>query len=693
MLSSLALAQLRAHRATTAWTAALMTVLVALLTTIVIFGATQATLTAEASRVNGYQKDHYGSLNVYADGVTPAPGSTYVASSTELATLLDSARENHVVARATGYFFVEAPDLVATDPAGFYIDQLSDPLTVDAMETTPDSSLLASGAWPEHSGEVALSPQVARQLDASLGDNVTLYSFDWTADGVGTSVPHSLTLVGITTASALAGYDLWMPSAYVSWDEVTMPGGALATSLVVDAEGTQHPATAVELHWDGFNAGLEPYRIRWQPIGESSFSLPMATVVWFGAAGALFVAMIVMAFAVGRNQAASRTHWVATARVMGARRSEVAAASLVESLILAAVALIIGTPLGVGIAQAQLAYARAQAIEPFGPSSVTLHWVIAPVVVAVTLVMALVIAVVPAFWAARVSPTAALKPVSDVTESEASRRVNTKWLGALLIVGVAMVALGSWVASSSASIVIVVGWITVTVTGFMLVLELLRALIPAAGRALGRSRHPSLMAAGDALTTRPRQAVAPALLMTVGAALATVLGSTLAASEIEMWRGGVDGAFTAPRAPQVESLVARLTSGNAVITVLVAALALQLVVVAISVSTRVATAADARALRALGLSGHVEAIASWWQQWLPQAIGAGVGVLVGIVAWAASASSTASYHVSSPWSFVASSTGIGAAYGLTASVAVLALAAMVAAATTRSGHSRLAATR
>ena len=680
MLMRLAIAQLRAHKTATAWNASLMTVLVALLTAIVIFGATQATITAEASRVNGYQMDHYGTLNVYADGVTPAAGSIDVASSAELETLLAGARDNHVMARATVYLSAEDPGIVRSDSAGLELAHPADPFNIDAFSTPPDASLLASGAWPAQRGEVALSPKMARQLDASIGDSVTLYTFDWGNDGIGRSVPHPLTLVGITTAPTLTGYDLWMPSAYVSWDEVTQPGGALSTSVIVDEDGTQQRASFIDVHWDGFNAGLEPYSRPWEPFGESSFNLPMATVAWFGAAGALFVAMIVMAFAVGRNQAASRTQWVATARVMGARRSAVAAAALVESLILAAVALVAGTALGVGIAQAQLALARAQAIEPFGPSAVTLHWAIAPVVVSVTLVMAVVIAAVPAFWAARVSPTAALKPVSDVTEAEVSRRIHPLWLVAPMILGVAMVALGSPVTSSPGSLLRTVGWITVTVIGFVLVVEWLRALIPSAGRALGHTRRAPLMAAGDALVTRPRQGVAPALLMTVGTALTTLFGSSMAVREFENWGRVTDGTFAALTGQQYAYVRGVLLNGTVIATLVVAAIALQLVVAAIAVSTRTATAGDTKALRALGMSGRVEAIAAWWQLWMPQAIGAGVGLLVGAVAAAASASSTASYHAGSHWPFVAASTGIGTAYGFVVTLGVLALAGIVAAA-------------
>lgn len=673
MLTRLAFAQWRAYRAATVWTAALMTTLVALLTAVVIFGATEATLDADAARINGNSRENNGNLTVNVDQASLPSGFQNVVSPTELESLLEGAHRNDVVARATGFFYVPAPGSAPQS-----VDQFPIPFIIQAVYGEPVPTLLGSGTWPEHPGEIALAAQVARQLGAHVGDVITLDTLECAMVCPDVPVPHSLKVVGIATASSLAGYDLALPSGYVSWAEATQPGGVLLNSLLVDSDGTQHEAGGVEVRWDGFNAPLARYGSESSPIGQGTINLPNATVAWLGAAGALFVAMIVMAFAVGRNQAATRTQWVATARVMGARRSSVVAAALVEAFLLAAIALVVGTALGIGIAQAQLMFARAYAVEPFGPNTVTLHWAIVPVVVSVTTVMALVIAAVPAFWAARVSPTAALKPVSDLTESEVSRRVHARWLVALMLVGVAMVAVGSWAPSPLTSVA-VLGWVTVVVTEFTLVVEWLRRLIPATGRSLGRTKRASLMAAGDALATRPRQAVAPALLMTVATALVTLWASGKAASEVENWRRGADGAFAAPDAQALEPLRMSLWGPTVAATLVVTALALQLVVVAIVVSTRAATAAEAKALRALGLSHRVEAAAAWWQQWLPQAIGAGVGVGVGVVTYAASASSTASYQVSSPWPFIATSTGIGAAYGIVASVAALVLAALVAA--------------
>jgi hypothetical protein len=181
--------------------------------------------------------------------------------------------------------------------------------------------------------------------------------------------------------------------------------------------------------------------------------------------------------------------------------------------------------------------------------------------------------------------------------------------------------------------------------------------------------------------------------MTIAAALATFWASGMAASQVDTWRSGADGAYTSPDAPALQYLRMNLASPTVAATLVVTALALQLVVAAMVVSTRAATAMDAKALRAMGMSHRVEAIAAWWLQWLPQAIGAVVGVGAGVVGFAASSASTASYQISSPWPFIGASTAIGAACGIVASVAALVLAALVAALMATRVRPRPAATR
>src|SRR4029079_15645079 len=73
--------------------------------------------------------------------------------------------------------------------------------------------------------------------------------------------------------------------------------------------------------------------------------------------------------------------------------------------------------------------------------------VLTPIVVAGALVLALtlslVVAGVPAFWATRVSPTAALKPENDITNSEVGRRVRFWPVTVAWIASGAIAALGA----------------------------------------------------------------------------------------------------------------------------------------------------------------------------------------------------------------------------------------------------------
>jgi len=443
----------------------------------------------------------------------------------------------------------------------------------------------------------------------------------------------------------------------------------------------------VDVHWTGDDKALDPYRDPGRIGGSpTSFSLPHATVAWFGAAIALFVAMIVMSFAVGRSQASARTQWVATVRTMGARRAHIVAAATLEALLLAGIAIIVGTGLGVALAQAQLSLARARAGAPYGPSTISWHWAIIPVVVAAAAVVAIVVAAVPAFWAARVAPTAALKPVSDVTETELSRRVPITWLIIPFAIGAGLVELTALDFGAPVAAVAILGWIIVIVAGFALVVEVLRNAIAVVGRALSRSRRPSLLTAGDSLATRPRQAVAPALLMTVAASLLTLWSCTQANSAIEYW-GDVEGGFKGLDAPSLDLLRSSLLGFTTIATITIAALALQLVAAAIITSHRAATSHETAARRAMGLSRRGEAIALWWQQWLPQLIGAWIGFAVGLIAFVARASVSTSPFTDSIWSARFTALGYGAAYSAVVAATMLAVAAVVALLAARASRS------
>lgn len=683
----LAVAQLRANRAFTQWTAGLMTILVAILAYIVIAGATQAAISRDAAAVYGSDRDSQGSVSLALSPPAQHPAApdtqddTHVVTAlpepgiapTEFNAALDSSRAADAMAIAQNS--LRTTPIEQGDSEWWLNDKAINAVALRGNVEIPG---IAHGVAPSHLGDVALAANVAKRLGVLIGDDLTLYTVQWDpASGEQTTKAHAMKVVGLAASNAMVGYEMYLPDAYVSWDEVTTPDGMLV-SVLVYPDGTQSLQGFVNVSWTGDDRALDPYRMPgWYGPTPTGFELPHATVAWFGAAIALFVAMIVMSFAVGRSQASARTQWVATVRTMGARRAHIVAAATLEALLLAGIAVIVGTGLGVAFSQAQLSLARAQSGAPFGPSAIAWHWAIVPVVVAVAVVVAVVVAAVPAFWAARVAPTAALKPVSDVTETELSRRVPIAWLVIPFTIGASLVAVTKLDFGAPVVAVGVLGWVIVIVAGFALVVEVLRVTIARVGRDLSGSQHPPLLTAGDALATRPRQAVAPALLMTVAVALLTLWSCGQANAATEYMANG-EGDFAGLDAPSLGFLRSNLLGFTTIATITIAVLALQLVAAAIITSHRAATSHETAARRAMGLSRRGEAIALWWQQWLPQLIGVCVGLAVGLIAFVARASVSPSLFTESIWSARFTALGYGAAYSAVAAVAMLAVAAVVA---------------
>lgn len=673
MMFRLAVAQLRAHRVFTLWTAGLMTVLVAIIAYIVVAGATQVEFSRAEAALYGWDRDSNGSTTLVvgpeadsfaADVPTATTPSVFAAA-------LDSAHGHDAMAIAQGY--LRTSPISPDDSDAVWEDEGLDAVAVRGEGAGP---ALIAGEAPAHAGEVVLVENVAREMDVAIGDEVTLYSLEWDPEGNPRSTAYPMTLVGLTASNRLLGYDVVIPAAYLSWDEVSTEGGVLLSRLP-GADGTVTRAGFVSVHWNGYDRGLDVFRDPgWAATGASSFDVPSSATAWFGAAIALLIAMIVMSFAVGRSQASARTQWVATVRTMGARRSHIVAAATVETMLLAAVAMAAGTGVGVGMAQLQLSLERTYTGSTFGPTSIGWHWAIVPVVVGVTAVVAVVVAAVPAFWASRVAPTAALKPVSDITEAEVSRRVPVAWIAVPFVIGGALVALGVFGTAVPIKATAVLGWIILIVAGFALVVEVLRTAIPAVGRVLARSARPSLLTAGDALASRPRQAVAPATLMAVAIALLTMWSCGVADVAIQDF-ADADASLATYHLDR-EYLHSSLLGLPTVSTIIVAALALQLVAAAIIANHRAAASRESAARRAMGLSRRAEAVAAWWQQWIPQAIGVSVGFAVGLVAFFAVVTTSSSRDFGSSWSALAEATGIGAGYSGVVAIAMLALAAAVA---------------
>lgn len=616
--------QLRAHRGYFAWTASLLAILVAVLTFMGVAGATQATLSQRGMAVLGQDADRYG--NVVVSPVAIEARQPTVTPQ-RLRELIDSTTS----ASALASVLLSTKPVTEFDPD----DWGAEVWAISKYGGGDNASLISQGRLPQTTGEIALSADVARELGAELGSDVVLYSQSTGDDGFAMDVPHTFQLVGISASRQLPGYDsYYAPGALLSWDEVDS-GGAFTQELQAPGQEGLEGAHLV-LWWTGGAPLLDPYLEFEYTEWRGDFQLPQSTAIWFVVAMVLVIAMIIMSFAVGRSQAAARTRWIATVRTMGATRGYVAAATVLETVVIAAIAAVVGMSLGVVAAQAQLSVARASVEAPFGPSTVTAHWLIFPVVTLVALVVALLIAAVPAFWASRITPVAALKPVNDVTETELSRRVSPHWLWLPLVLGMGSMVVGSTFRAAGIDLFVFLGAIIAGLTTAALAIEANRWAIPRVGRLLARSHEPSRMTAGDALRIRTKQAVAPALLTTAAVATLTMMVTVSALDPHGMVRvfgygySAGYGDYTNNLSEALRYWWSTLVAPTTVLAVTLAALAIQLVAASMFVAHRTATSREGATRRALGLTGGQLTRAHWWQQWAPQVTGALVGLVVGL---------------------------------------------------------------
>lgn len=618
MTRRLIVGQMRAHRGYFAWTASLLAILVAVLTFMGVAGATQATLSQRSLAVLGQDADRYANLLV-----TPAPveGLPRSVSQQRLRELVDSTPS----ASALASVLLATKRIADLD----VYDWEAEVWAISKYGGADHNSLISQGRLPQEQGEVALSADVARALGAGVGSEVTLYGQSTGADGFAMDVPHSFTVVGISASRKLPGYDSYFaPGALLSWDEVESGVAFTDEARQVGFEDTD--VSRIDLRWSGGSALLDPYLEFEYAEWRGDFQLPQSTAIWFVVALVLVIAMIIMSFSVGRSQAAARTQWIATVRTMGATRSYVAAATVLETVVTAMVAAAVGMVVGVAAAQAQLAISRASVEAPFGPPTVTTHWLVFPLVGLVALVVSLLIAAVPAFWASRITPVAALKLVNDVTETELSRRVSPHWLWLPLVLGVGLIFLGRGQAAVGLDAVAVLGTIAAGLATVALTIEANRWAIPRVGRVLSRSTKPSRMTAGDALGVRPKQAVAPALLTAAVIATLTAITTRSATDPNGMVQSRDYAEFNYSRSAAIEWWWQQLVSPGAVTAVVLAAVAIQLVAASMFVAHRAATSREGATRRALGVTSRQLARAHWWQQWAPQVTGAGIGLVVGL---------------------------------------------------------------
>jgi len=627
----LAREQLRSMWRYTAWSAALLAFALALATYAMVTGATVA-----AQQDASYEfapKEH----SAFFDTIV-GPGSAVIDHGTLDVPRLPFDEVRSLVAKASA----EVPTTAGVTTAAT-TGSSKDWLFVAAVSSPIRwQRYLASGSAPGH-GEVALSYSVAQTLGIGVGDRITLD----TADSRGPKQHMTFVVSGTLKSGTVAPYWTNLPAdIYAPWSDAEEIALGLPSWRETDAStGAVTTVISTVVSWNGDSGTLAPYDTGeyWGNQAEG-FSLGRAWQdtdqpgYWSIAAAALaVVGMVIAAFGMGRAQAEARTKWAATVRVLGATRRTIAASSMIETTIVSLAGIALGLAAGVAAVAANLAFLRARHPEALLPTGPSVPPVLILLGVGIGLAISAVVALVPAFWTSRVSPVAALKPVTPIGEAAVSREVGVAWpLGIFGAGALAWTALfwvyerGIYKDTDAITVALWIAFVVVAVSAAALLLEGSRALVGRVGALLARGRRPWLIAAGDGLVAHRRTFTFASL-----SALALTGAMAWAATDSAIRAIDPNVDFGGSGEPPLPSFASWWqddfqASGRAAGLGIIIGVA-TVVAVAVTLASRSAFAADAATRSALGLTGAGERAAAATRQW---AVMGSAAIGGGLLGWA-----------------------------------------------------------
>lgn len=594
--------------------------------------ATRASEQARAVSAAGYDREHLFFAGSWSNG-TPVPdrlGPWGVLDADTLATLTADIRavDPHALVKGT---------LFARDA------KLDESIGLESSESVLPLALVEGrGPGP---GEIAIAWSLADTLGTRLGGDVTLTPAS-NAEGA----PVTLTVVGILRELNSDFVTVGAPAGIVSPIDATALRGDTGGLDGVNAAGERTVLVDQLMLWNGaVPAGATEYGDQLADPRDSNPSMldyvrggeALATVL----AALLTIATLVAAGVAGRNQGQARSQWVGTMRALGATRREVVAATLLEAAATGAVAAVLGGALGWGVNAALLARANATHPATFLPTIAPYPAWAVGITALIGILLAGALGGVPAYWAARTSPSEALKPTTPFDARPPSWRISTAAFGAVALAAGAdlwlqtSVKSGPWggfgpVAWVFAMVVLAVG------AGAALLARLAGVALPRLGALLARSPRPWLFAAGDSLRARPKQATGVA---TVFAVPGVGIGVFAWASSVL----GVLDEFSDTR--QALTWTASFNQAGIVALATSATLGIAAAVLGVALwMGRGRDAGEAATRGALGLSRHARQLAAMAESSVSGLAGGVIGVTLGALG---AALTQLTLQTWGPWAF------------------------------------------
>ncbi|WP_169251349.1 FtsX-like permease family protein [Brevibacterium sp. 'Marine'] len=457
--------------------------------------------------------------------VTAAASEDPAAAADEASPLTESMRQT--VADVEG---VESAQL--TESAFVSVSAGSTSVTGSATNLPQGQAETVDGSAPGSDDELMLREADAKTLGVGVGDSITLGEFDGarrSADG------PSFTVSGIMPGSSAAGMNLYLTDGGLK----TAPGELVPDSIrVVADDGSDRTALAEAVGSALADAGADvSVRTVDQVVEEQIESLSnttdmLSTVgIAFGLLAAGVAALVISnTFNV---LVASRTRVLALFRAIGASRSQVRGAAVVESLSLGIVGSVLGVGLGLLIGWGLSTVVRALWMPEFAQMSPSVSaFVVGPVVgILVTLAAGLI----PAIRASRVSPIEALRPVDVPAAAPSIRWVRLSLTLVLGIAGIGLCLLGTASQSVLFGIVGCFALFVALLVGAKVFVPPLVALFAAAVGLITR-RSPAVKLAGRSASTAGGRTASTtgALLIGITLVTAVVVGSSSLQRTLEL---------------------------------------------------------------------------------------------------------------------------------------------------------------